>query len=138
VFSWNPITAMAENNILAIVAFAIFMGIAIIVLKERAQTVLTVINEFFNITMTIVRWIMRLAPWGIMGLLAKLVASQNIELLSILGKYIAVVMGTTLFMDSSPFPPFGGSLQKISLAILPWHARSLLSRPSRPVLRSPH
>jgi len=42
-----------------------------------------------------------------------------------IGQYIAVVMGTTLFHDSSPSPPFVAHYKKISLAILPWHARSL-------------
>ena len=93
----NPLTAMSQNNIIAVVVFAVFLGIAIVVLGERSQTVLKVINELFEITMTIVRWIMRLAPLGIMGLLAKLVAQANIQLLYVLSKYILVVVGTTLF-----------------------------------------
>jgi Na+/H+-dicarboxylate symporter len=47
--------------------------------------------------MTIVRWIMRLAPLGIMGLLTKLIAGQNVQLLVVLSKYILVVVGTTVF-----------------------------------------
>jgi len=88
---------MSQNNILGVVVFAIFLGIAIIVLGEKNQTVLKVINELFEITMTIVRWIMRLAPLGILGLLTTLVAQANITLLYVLSKYILVVVGTTLF-----------------------------------------
>ncbi len=68
---------MSQNNILAVVVFAVFLGIAIVVLGEKNQTILKVINELFEITMTIVRWIMRLAPLGIMGLLTKLIAEAN-------------------------------------------------------------
>lgn len=93
----NPMAAMSQNNILGVVVFAAFFGIAIVALGEKAQTILKLINELFEITMTIVRWIMRLAPIGIMGLLAKLIAEQNIQLLYILSKYILVVVGTTLF-----------------------------------------
>jgi Na+/H+-dicarboxylate symporter len=93
----NPLTAMSQNNILAVVVFAAFLGIAIVALGEKSQTALKVINEFFEITMTIVSWIMRLAPLGIMGLLTKLIAEKNAQLLYVLSKYILVVVGTTLF-----------------------------------------
>jgi Na+/H+-dicarboxylate symporter len=47
---------------------------------KKAKLFLKVINELFEITMTIVRWIMRLAPLGIMGLLTKLVAQANVSI----------------------------------------------------------
>jgi Na+/H+-dicarboxylate symporter len=47
--------------------------------------------------MQLVGWIMQLAPYGIMALLVKLVASENSALLTILAQFIAVVTGTTLF-----------------------------------------
>ena len=75
----NPLAAMSQNNILAVVVFAVFVGIAIVVLGEKSQTILKVINKLFEITMAIVRWIMRLAPLGIMGLLTKLVAQANVH-----------------------------------------------------------
>ncbi len=93
----NPVTAMAENNVLALVVFAFLFGIAMIVLGERVKTVLKCTEDIFEIIMTIIHWIMRLAPLGVMGLLANLVAAQNMQLLSVLGKYIAVVTGATLF-----------------------------------------
>ena len=112
----NPLAAMAQNNILAVVAFAAFFGIAIVVLGDRSQTILKVINELFEITMTIVLWIMRLAPLGIMGLLANLIAQQNIQLLYVLSKYIFVVVGTTLFHGLITLPLILWLITKIS----PW------------------
>ena len=93
----NPLTAMTQNNILGVVVFAIFLGIAIIIAGEKSHTVLKVINELFEIIMTIVRWIMHLAPLGIMGLLTTLIAKSNAHLLLVLSKYILVVASTTLF-----------------------------------------
>jgi len=91
------VTAMSQNSVLAVVVSAVFLGIAIVILGERSKPVLKLINELFEITMTIVRWIMRLAPLGIMGLLTKLIAGQNVQLLVVLSKYILVVVGTTVF-----------------------------------------
>ena len=44
----------------------------------------------------IVGWIMRLAPFGIMALLIKLVATQDTAILGSLGKFVTLVVGTTL------------------------------------------
>ena len=88
---------IGQINILAVVLLAVLSGIAIIMSGEKSRAVLKVINKLFEITMMIVRWIMRLAPLGIMGLLTKLVAQANISLLYVLSKYILVVTGATLF-----------------------------------------
>lgn len=110
----NPITAMSQNNILAIVVFAVFLGIALVVLGEKTRTVLNVINELLEITMTIVGWIMRFAPFGIMGLLAKLVAEQNTQLFTVMGGYMLAVIGTTLFHGLVTLPLILWAITRIS------------------------
>ena len=72
--------------------------------------------KLFEIIMTIVRWIMRLAPLGIMGLLTKLIAEQTLQLLYVLSKYILVVVGTTLFHGLVTLPVILWLITKIS----PW------------------
>ena len=93
----NPISAMASGDVLATVIFAMFLGIALVVSGEKAKGLIHLLNEFFDLIMLMVGWIMRIAPFGIMGLLAKLIATQNVSLLATLAKFIAVVMGGTLF-----------------------------------------
>ena len=93
----NPIAALAQGSVLAIVIFALFMGAALVAGGERYRKVLALLQELFDLTMLIVGWIMRLAPMGIMALLAKLVATESVLLLGSLAKFIAVVIGTTLF-----------------------------------------
>jgi Na+/H+-dicarboxylate symporter len=112
----NPLAAMSQNNILGVIVFAAFLGIAIVVSGEKSQTILKVVNELFEITMTIVRWIMRVAPLGIMGLLTKLIAQANASLLYVLSKYILVVVGTTLFHGLITLPLILWLITKIS----PW------------------
>lgn len=93
----NHVAAMATNNILAIVVFGIFAGAGLIALGKRGEGLLKIVNEGFELMMVLITWLMRLAPFGIMGLLAKLVATQDMKLLPVLGSYMAVVTGTTLF-----------------------------------------
>lgn len=93
----NPFAALAQGNIMAIVVFSLFIGIAFVVGGERYKTLLTLIQELFELCLRIVDWIMHIAPFGIMALLAKLIATQDVALLGTLLKFVAVIMGTTLF-----------------------------------------
>jgi Na+/H+-dicarboxylate symporter len=92
----NPVTALAQGNVLAVVVFALFLGIALVIGGERYRNILTLLQELLEIVMQMVRWIMVIAPFGIMALLVKLIVSQELALLSSLGKFVAVVMGTLL------------------------------------------
>ncbi|WP_054772647.1 dicarboxylate/amino acid:cation symporter [Methylogaea oryzae] len=93
----NPVKAMAQGDVLATVIFALFVGVALVASGERAAGLLRLMNEAWGLVMLIVGWIMRLAPFGIAALLAKLAASQDAALLVSLGKFVAVVLGSVLF-----------------------------------------
>ena len=92
----NPFKALSEGNVLAVVIFALFLGIALVMGGARYQNILSLLQEGLEITMRIVGWVMRLAPYGIAALLIKLVATQDAAMLSTLLKFVAVVIGTTL------------------------------------------
>lgn len=92
----NPIAALAQGNVLAVVVFALLLGIALVVGGERYHNILTLMREFLELILMLVGWIMRLAPFGIMALLMQLVATQDAGLLTVLIKFIAVVVGATL------------------------------------------
>lgn len=92
----NPFKALAEGSVLAVVIFALFLGIALVMGGERYKSILALLQEGFEITMRIVNWIMLLAPYGIAALLIKLVATQDVTMLATLAKFVAVVTGTLL------------------------------------------
>lgn len=93
----NPFKAMAENNILAVVVFALLVGAALVAGGKQLQAVNTLFNQSFQLIMRIVGWIMVLAPIGIFALMAKLIATENLALLGSLAKFATVVTGTTIF-----------------------------------------
>lgn len=93
----NPFKALAEGNILAIVAYAMCLGIALVMASERYPQWLALFEEGMGLSMQMIGWIMRLAPWGIAALLFKLVATQDMSLFTSLTKFMLVVTGTTLF-----------------------------------------
>lgn len=94
----NPFEAMANGVILPTIIFAIFFGIALVVAGDsKAKTILNFMNEFFEILMIIIGWIMKILPLGLMALLIEMFATQDIGLLAALGKFMLVVIGATLF-----------------------------------------
>lgn len=93
----NPFAAFAEGKIIAVLVFAIFMGVALVAGGERYRSILQVLQEFLDLMMRIIGWIMRLAPLGILALLIKLIAEQDVALLSAVGSFIGLVFATTLF-----------------------------------------
>ncbi|HRO79413.1 MAG TPA: dicarboxylate/amino acid:cation symporter [Acinetobacter towneri] len=93
----NPFKAFAEGNVLAVVIFALLVGVALVKGGEHFKTVRKLSQQFFEIMMLMIGWVMKLAPLGIFALLAKLVATEDISVLSRLAEFAAVVTGTTIF-----------------------------------------
>lgn len=92
----NPFAALANGNVLAVVIFALFLGIAIVMGGERYQHMVALLQEALDITMRMVNWIMYLAPFGIAALLIKLIAVQDVAMLHTLAKFVALIIGTLL------------------------------------------
>ena len=92
----NPVAALAEGKILAVVVFALLLGIALVMGGERYANILVLLQEFLELMLMLVGWIMRLAPLGIMALLLKLTATQDAALLGTLIEFVIVVVVTTL------------------------------------------
>jgi len=92
----NPVAALAQGNILAVVIFALLMGIALVIGGERFRNIHFILQEILELVLMLVGWIMRLAPLCIMALLIKLVVTQDVALLMMLIKFISLVVGTLL------------------------------------------
>ena len=93
----NPFKAMAEGNVLSIVIFAILLGAVIVSGQGKYQKVQDLLQQGFDMMMTLVQWVMYLAPLGIFALLAKLLATENFAILGSLATFAGVVTGTTIF-----------------------------------------
>ena len=93
----NPVKALAQGDILAVVIIALFLGIALVVGGERYRNLRVLIEELQALCLMVVGWIMHLSPLGIAALLLQLVATQDSSLLGSLFDFIIVVIGSTLF-----------------------------------------
>ncbi|MEG0921717.1 MAG: dicarboxylate/amino acid:cation symporter [Comamonas sp.] len=81
--------AMANNEILQIVVFSLFFGVAMAALGDKAKTLLAMIDELSHVMLKITGYVMKLAPLAVLSAMAATVATNG---LGILLKF-AVFMG---------------------------------------------
>src|SRR6476619_6414364 len=73
--------AMANNEILQIVVFSMFFGVALASLGEKARTLVNAIDELAHAMLTITGYVMKLAPLAVMAAMAATVAVNGLEIL---------------------------------------------------------
>lgn len=102
----NPFTALAEGNVLQIIFFALFIGLGITLVGEKAKPVLTFFEAFSEIMYKITAIIMKVAPIGILGLLAPVVGQYGISVLLpllkvVLAVYLACILHAVIVYSTS-------------------------------------
>lgn len=78
--SWVPenvINAMATANMLQVIVFALFLGVALLSLGEKAGVVTTFIDQSSNVMLKIVEYVMAVSPVGIASLMATMVSTVS-------------------------------------------------------------
>ena len=113
----NPVKAMAQGDVFAVVVFALILGVSLVKGGERFARVHGLLEEVLGIMLMLVGWIMHLAPLGIMALLAKLMATQDAAMLSTLATFIAVVIGSLLLHGVVLLP----LILYVVTGMTPWH-----------------
>jgi Na+/H+-dicarboxylate symporter len=73
----NPIQALAEGDMLAIIFFAIFFAAGVLALGERAAPLATVINAASEVMLKLIGFVIETAPFGVFGLVAAAVGSNG-------------------------------------------------------------
>jgi len=76
------IGSMANNEILPIVVFALFFGIATAAIGKPGEIVISFFDSVSQIMFKITHYVMKFAPFGVFGALAAVIAKQGLEVLS--------------------------------------------------------
>ncbi|UIN46722.1 dicarboxylate/amino acid:cation symporter [Bacillus licheniformis] len=95
----NPVQAMAEGNMLQIIAFSILVGLGITMLGKKADALLKVVEQGNDLMMYLVNLVMKFAPYGTFGLIAGAIGSQGWDAIKAMGLYMIVVI-LALFIHS--------------------------------------
>ena len=89
IFPKNALEAMATNNILQILVFALFAGVALSALGEKGAPLVRGADALAEMMLQITHYVMRYAPIAVFGALAAVVAKSG---LAILGTYLELVL----------------------------------------------
>ena len=95
-FVANPVSAIMNGNYIGILFWACLFGLAM--KKIGAESTKVFLSNTADAVSKIVRWIINLAPFGIMGLVYSNVSSNGLSIFTQYGKLLALLVGTMLFM----------------------------------------
>jgi Na+/H+-dicarboxylate symporter len=88
VFPKSLIEAMAGNEILQIVVFSIFFGVAMTTLGTYAKPVLKALEVVSHVILKMVGYVMNFAPLGVFGAMAAVIAVKGLEVFLFYGLYL--------------------------------------------------
>ncbi|MCM3115501.1 serine/threonine transporter SstT [Neobacillus sp. MER 74] len=91
----NPVKAIYNANYIGILAWAVLLGLA---LKNAPDTTKTMISNFSDAVSKLVTWVIKFAPFGIMGLVIESITTNGVSSLLSYGKLLAVLLGCMVFV----------------------------------------
>lgn len=92
----NVVNAMALGKMLQIIFFSIIVGISILMVGERAEPLIELVEISNEIMMKMVNIIMAIAPYAVFALLAKALADLGLSLLVDLAAYVVVLIAALM------------------------------------------
>lgn len=95
----NVPDALVKANVLAIIFFSMFLGVALVMIGKKGQPVLDVLRSGSEAISAMVRMIIQFAPYAVFTLMAYTVAKFGSVVLTAMAKLILVIwVGTILFV----------------------------------------
>ena len=104
IFPENPVTAMAETNMLQIIVFSILMGVALSRIGEKGEPVLKFFESMNEVVMKMVMMLMHIAPYGVFALLTKTIAVLGIEAIGKIVAYFLTMVFVLLLHATLVYP----------------------------------
>lgn len=92
----NPVSALANANYIGILFWAVFLGLAM--KKLCSDSTRTMLKDASDAVSQCVRWIINLAPFGIMGLVFTNVSTNGLAIFTQYGQLLLLLVGTMLFV----------------------------------------
>ena len=116
-FPTSVVDSMARGDILQVVIFSLFFGIALAAIGPKGQPVLDVLDSTAQAMFTFTGYVMAFAPIGVFAAIAATVGGKGLGILFTLGKLVAlmygglaifalIVLGTVSYLIRVPFLTF--------------------------------
>jgi proton glutamate symport protein len=95
----SVVDAMARGDILQVVVFASFFGLALAAIGEKGAPVVTLLDSVAQVMLRFTGYVMRFAPVGVLAAIAATVGGRGLGVLFTLGKLVATMyLGLVVFV----------------------------------------
>ena len=84
----SVVEAMATNEILQLVIFSVFFGIALTAIGKKGEPIINALDSLAHVVLKMVTYVMYLAPLGVFGAMAATIAKNGLGILGTFGKYV--------------------------------------------------
>lgn len=88
IFPESMIGAMASNDILQIVVFSLFVGVAILAVGEPARPLVRAVEALVKVMLQITDYVMRFAPFAVFGAVTATIAQRGLGILGTFGYFM--------------------------------------------------
>jgi Na+/H+-dicarboxylate symporter len=126
IFPKSMVEAMATNEILQIVVFSLFFGVATAAIGEKGQIIITFFDSVAHVILKITGYVMNFAPFAVFGAMAAIVAKQGLGVISTYALFIGEFYFTMLIL--------WGLLILVGFFVLKKRVFNLISRMKQPVM----
>jgi Na+/H+-dicarboxylate symporter len=97
IFPSSVVEAMAKNEILQIVVFSLFFGVATAAIGEKGKIVIDFMDAAAHVILKVTGYVMNLAPVAVFGAMAAIIAKQGLSILKTYSIFIGeFYLGLTL------------------------------------------
>ena len=88
VFPASPIEAMAKNDILQVLVFSLFAGIALSAVGEKGAPLVRGAEALAQVMLTVTGYVMRFAPFAVFGAISSVIALRGLGIIVTYGKLV--------------------------------------------------
>lgn len=89
----SVVEAMATNEILQLVVFSVFFGIALTAIGKKGEGIINALDSLAHVVLKMVSYVMYLAPLGVFGAMAAAIAKNGLGIIGTFGKYVGSFYG---------------------------------------------
>lgn len=99
----NPVAALAGANYLGILFWAVLIGFGLRL--AASEGTIRMVSDFAEVITRVVQWIIEFAPLGILGLVYSAVSQSGLEIFTVYGRLLALLVGC-MAVNAFIFNPF--------------------------------
>ena len=97
IFPDSAFRALAENEILQIVVFSLFFGVALGAIGDKGKSITKALDALSELVFKMVGYVMQLAPFAVLGAMAAVVAAKGLSILASYAYLLVCFYGGLLF-----------------------------------------